>query len=69
MIAPRTVAWRRHVRLPCVRRAVMVVGHGHGAGRWTLRTVFIAGDPRRRDRLVREEHQYDGARHAAKRMA
>jgi hypothetical protein len=31
--------------------------------------VFIAGDPRRCDGLLREEHQHDSARHAAKRMA
>jgi hypothetical protein len=47
----------------------MVMGHGHGAGCRTLRTVFIAGDPCRCDGLLREEHQHDDARHAAKRMA
>src|SRR5450830_1508088 len=52
MIAPRTVARRRHVRLPPVRWAVMVMGHGHGAGCRTLRTVLIAGDPRRCDGLL-----------------
>jgi hypothetical protein len=45
----------------------LLVVHGEVAGhRASARSR--AGDPRRGDRLAREEHQHDSAHHAAKRV-